>query len=54
MFQMAITCFDPESVPVRDTIRFRIVGQNMLLATAEGAFTDLPFFRIRGGGNDGD
>ena len=48
VFQMTITCFDPKSVPVRDEIRFRIVGQNMLLATAEGAFTDLPFFRISG------
>ena len=56
VFEMEITCFDPESVPVRDTIRFRIVGQNMLLATAEGAFTDLPFFRVsarvRGGRGD--
>ena len=58
VFQMAVTCFDPESVPVQDAIRFRIVGQNMLLATVEGVFTDLPFFRVsgrvRGGGHDDD
>lgn len=58
VIQMVITCFAPEEVPVTDTITFRLVGQNMLLATAEGAFTDLPFFRIssrvRGGGDDAD
>jgi len=56
VFEMQVTCFDPESVPVRDTIRFRIVGQNMLLSTVEGVFTDLPFFRVssrvRGGDDD--
>ena len=56
VFQMQVTCFDPESVPVQDTIRFRIVGQNMLLSTVEGVFTDLPFFRVssrvRGGDDD--
>ena len=56
VFQMKITCFDPEEFPVEDTITFRLVGQNMVLASAPGAFTDLPFYRVshrvRGGGDD--
>ncbi len=56
--QMEITCFDPEEVVVDDTISFRFVGRDMVLASAEGAFTDLPFFRVSSrverGGNDRD
>ena len=56
--QMEITCFDPEEVVVEDTISFRFVGRDMVLASAEGAFTDLPFFRVSSrvgsGGNDRD
>ena len=56
VFQMKITCFDPEEFPVEDTITFRFVGQDMILASAPGAFTDLPFYRVsnrvRGGRDD--
>ena len=56
--QMTVTCFDPEEVVLEDTIAFELVGQNMLLASAPGAFTDLPFFRVsgrvRGGERDDD
>ena len=57
VFQMEITCFDPEVVEIEGTITFRFVGQNMLLASAPDAFTDLPFFRVSGrvrGGGSGD
>ena len=58
VFQMEITCFDPEVIAIEDTITFRFVGQNMMLASAPGAFTDLPFFRVsgrvRGGGKNDD
>ena len=55
VIEMAITCFDPEEVVLEDSIRFELVGRNMLLATSPGAFTDLPFFRVSGrvhGGGD--
>jgi len=56
--QITVTCFDPEDVVLKDTITFEFVGQNMLLASAPGAFTDFPFFRVsgrvRGGGNGDD
>ena len=43
---------------VRGKIRFRFVGQDMLLVSAPGEFTDLPFFRVssrvRGRGSDND
>ena len=48
VFEMQITCFDPEEVVLEDSIRFELVGQNMLLASSPGAFTDLPFFRVSG------
>ena len=58
VFQMAITCFDPKEVVVEDTLTFRFVGQDMLLVSAPGEFTDLPFFRVssrvRGRGSDND
>ena len=57
-FQMTITCFDPEEVVLEDSVTFELVGQNMLLASDPGEFTNLPFFRVsgrvRGGGNGED
>ena len=55
--QMTITCFDPEEVVLEGSITFELVGQNMLLASAPEAFTNLPFFRVSGrvrGGGNGD
>ncbi|MGE4606980.1 MAG: hypothetical protein AAEJ52_09590 [Myxococcota bacterium] len=48
VFQMTITCFDPEEVVLEDSVSFTLVGRNLLLATDPGAFTDLPFFRVSG------
>lgn len=46
--EMTITCFDPEENVLEGSIRFELVGQNMLLASSPGEFTDLPFFRVSG------
>ena len=58
VFQIEITCFDPEEIVVNSTLTFQLVGQGLLLASDPGAFTDLPFYRvssrIRGGGRDRD
>ena len=55
--EVTVSCFDPEEVVLETSIHFELVGQNLLLATAPGAFTDLPFYRVSGrvrGGSKAD
>ena len=55
VFEMTITCFEPEELVLEGGVNFTLVGGNLLLATDPGVFTDLPCFRVSGrvrGGRD--